>query len=355
MDQSWIDYTQIYYINWNILPNSSHKIQGLYDDVFSSKLFSKHRNRHLNSYMKFYLSLLAFITSLSLFASELNWKEPEHSFAQNALEITFPDDVCGLELFQAWNLRHQAELYLEKQGYTNHLCYWKMDTNSWQLVPFNEPAPYLDIPILRTLDRFFKQAKVVYHSTFSPVTDATSDFWSEFKPQGISQESSKYSGQGPLIDPVIVERQCVYSGKYINMLYNYAPLKTGGEEIHFLLVPKKEQPARNFLELSSNQYLELVEIAKQVQNWASEQGALSYFFDKTGVLAGQTQPLYHAHLIVLKADQEEFWGRLNLLLRMIWPPSALNDAELARRVKYYQNLMRRKVKPCTITENKTTT
>ena len=90
------------------------------------------------------------------------------------------------------------------------------------------------------------------------------------------------------------------------------------------------------------EYIKVLSLARKVTLWAEQAlggQAVVHFFDKTGEIAGQIQPLFHAHLIVVKKGEEETWGRISMFCRMFLPPSPLPTDELETRVNHYRNTL----------------
>jgi len=111
--------------------------------------------------------------------------------------------------------------------------------------------------------------------------------------------TSKLKGDDPFCDPEVIARQCVYEGKEMVVLYNYAPVKVVEESPHFLIVPKRHR--QNFNELKASEYREAMKLAGKISDYFQENYPQStlHLFHKTGELAGQTVPHWHLHVIVV--------------------------------------------------------
>lgn len=277
--------------------------------------------------------------------------------SKNAVDVVLKQDeflkITENQCFSdIWETRNIAERHLADFGYENRLCYSKVNSDmsaTWQLVSYSSPPWYLDNSLFRKISSVWQQANVLFRTAFpsKPLSEVdamkTRLFWKISDPQAGSEE--KKTGTGALTNENVIQRQIIYpkssdASNKILLLYNYAPLRTGGEQMHFLLVPNPKSPAKNFLELDREQYMEVLALSKKVALWAEKEfghGITIHFFDKTGEVAGQTQPLYHAHLILVAEKKEEIWGRLSMFFRMIVPPSPLSESELERRVTHYRS------------------
>lgn len=202
----------------------------------------------------------------------------------------------------------------------------------------------------RKIYSIWTQAAVLFRTTFLPSapSDSTLEkeklFWHSLVPE-INYNAEEKSGKGALTNDNVIRKQLVYpnitssNDSEILLLYNYAPLQTGGEQMHFLLIPNARKPAKNFLELDKQQYIEVLSLKGKVAQWAEKNfngQATIHFFDKTREIAGQTQPLYHAHLIIVTQKKEETWGKLAMFFRMLLPSRPLPSTELKQRVTHYR-------------------
>lgn len=257
-------------------------------------------------------------------------------------------------LSDIWKARQIVETHVQEAGYSHRLCYAKLEPNAspvWQVTAYSNLPSYLDNWVTRKIYGIWLQAKVLFRTIFpaSRMSEGflarESSFWNSLNTT-VSNSVSQKNGRGALTNAEVIHKQIVFPNSLpandneILLLYNYAPLRTGGEQMHFLLVPNPAKPAKNFLELDEEQYTHVLALAQKVALWADnefEEEVVVHFFDKTGEIAGQTQPLFHAHLIVVKKGSEEIWGRIAMFFRMFFPVSPLSQEELAKRVHHYKS------------------
>ncbi|MEZ5315619.1 MAG: hypothetical protein R3E91_05380 [Chlamydiales bacterium] len=232
--------------------------------------------------------------------------------------------------------------------------YAKLRSNEspvWQVTAYANLPNYLDHCVTRKIYSIWQQTKVLFRTIF-PVKRMSEEFLareSSFWDLNHVTESSSVgqkNGQGALTSQEVIDKQMVFPNSMpdkdneILLLYNYAPLRTGGEQMHFLLVPNPAKPAKNFLELDKEQYTHVLALAQKVALWAEgefKEEVVMHFFDKTGKIAGQTQPLFYAHLILVRSRNEERWGRVAMFFRMFFPVTPLSRQEVAKRVTHYKS------------------
>lgn len=137
----------------------------------------------------------------------------------------------------------------------------------------------------------------------------------------------------PFCNQEVIDKQRVFAGKKVTLLYNYKPL--GNDQLHFLIVPKEHR--ETFTHLTQEEYLETAQLASKVMTHFREKGfPVAHLFHKSGSAAGQTVPHWHLHLILSSSKEISTWEKVALLKNMIWGTSPLSDQELAKRVRNYQ-------------------
>ncbi|PWU15022.1 MAG: hypothetical protein C5B45_03355 [Chlamydiae bacterium] len=112
------------------------------------------------------------------------------------------------------------------------------------------------------------------------------------------KELFSQSGETPSRDAFctqkIIEKQRVFEGRLINILYDYAPI--GPEKVHLLLVPKEHR--EKFSDLTKEEFLEIDDLSQKLIHFYKDKNpdrrdSAVHVFDKTGALAGQTVPHWH--------------------------------------------------------------
>lgn len=291
------------------------------------------------------IATTTFLHSTTPFFSErdVHLEAPQNPLTPYAAEIVSHSPLSTLTTEQCreiWKARRVAEQHLNESALDQRLHYGKLSHQHalrLQLAAYSPIPSFMDQVVLRKIYAVWMQSRVLWHLLFSsslyePREHAS--FW-----EGLSEDSGRNyppSGGGALISEQVIETQRVYEGQAVRVLYNYAPLK----EMHFLVAPKSEHPARDFMELEEAQYVEVLTLTKKIADWAAERfgdEARLHFFDKKGVIAGQTQPLYHAHIIITTSAEEEWWGKVKMFFRMLLPARPLSVERLRERVTFYQN------------------
>ena len=139
-------------------------------------------------------------------------------------------------------------------------------------------------------------------------------------------------GNDAFCNPKVLDKQRVFEGKEINVLYNYAPIGLGEEKLHFLIVPKEHHP--NFSDLTKSEYLESMQLSQKLIKFYQGKGFhTAYLFDKTGAEAGQTVPHWHEHVVFTATKTQELFGKWTVLKNMVLGSSPLPPKELQNRVQ----------------------
>ncbi len=275
-------------------------------------------------------------------------KKAERPLYPDALEILprqeTPLSALNEEAFShLWDARRRAS-----PGLRDRLCYGKLSSDkkpSWQIVTYPRLPAFLNYPFVQKTVGLFLQTKALWGSLFPFSPNDTQPVSFDFS----ENSTETKTGKGALTEERVLNKQIIYPTSFSSaekndtlLLYNYAPLRTGGRH-HFLVVPNPSEPAAHFGELDQEQYVNVLKTTQKVCAWAKAtfgERTVIHFLDKTGRMAGQTQPLYHAHLIVAEREEEEVTGRLAMFFRMLIPPFPLSDRELRERVQGYQETMR---------------
>lgn len=245
-----------------------------------------------------------------------DWKIsiPERRLASNSVLIERKGQENSAELFSM--MQKVAKLW-EKQGISNYLVYKSSRETSWEMVPYaGTPASTWD-----KIRAFGRQLLVL-----SRVTFGRAEFSSTVseKPMPLAKSVQKVT-QDAFCMKSVIDSQLIWEGKHIRVLYNYAPI--GQEGLHYLLVPKAHR--EKFTELNQDEFDEVQQFAGALIEKYPEH--LCYRYNKTGLLAGQTVPHFHEHVVFVR-PQHDWKGKLSVFYRMVMPPTPLSSVELNKRV-----------------------
>ena len=209
-------------------------------------------------------------------------KIAQHPLSIRAVDISLQEQPTCRQLDEThfsdlWEIRYIADTHLAKGGHEHRLCYSQLEAEqspTFQVTAYSDPPEYIDNRMTRTIYSIFQQTKVLFR-TFFPIDqqpeaalEQEHAFWSSLDRE-ISYTNSLNTGQGALTQQEVIQKQIIFPNSLpsddneILLLYNYAPLRTGGEQMHFLLIPNPTQPAKHFLELNKQQYIpEMIEVCK---------------------------------------------------------------------------------------------
>lgn len=150
-------------------------------------------------------------------------------------------------------------------------------------------------------------------------------------------EECELFSDDPFCNNSMIEKQWVYEGESIYILYNYRPIEIGNDKLHFLVVPKKHRPT--FYQLSEDEYQEALVTVQKLCNYFFQARMIRevHLFHKSGIDAGQTVPHWHMHVVLTTSDLQTCLGKLSILRNMLFTPSPLADDELEEKVTQYRN------------------
>lgn len=273
---------------------------------------------------------------------EFDVSPPKNPLTSDSLEITpknssgsFTDWTQGMHI-ESFALMKKIAFLWKQKGTSDYLIYGKESRGSsfkFEMVPYEKSS-----------FSFFRQMKVLWNIAFGSAVasqsarEATQRAYQKDR-ETFSSELSELAGSVEAIASTsdafcrmdVTQKQRVFEGKKINVLYNYAPIAIGKGKLHFLLVTKEHRAS--FSEMTEEEYAESAELASKLIRHYNAQGFdTAYLFEKTGKRAGQTVGHRHLHLVFTAAKTEEIMGKLMVLKNMLFGSSPMAGSELKERV-----------------------
>ncbi len=128
-------------------------------------------------------------------------------------------------------------------------------------------------------------------------------------------------GACPFCDPAILDKQMVYEGKEVVVLYSLTPATKG----NVLIIPRRH--IERFDDLTASEMLEIQAlISKMSQAFKEVYSSTDYFImQKNGELAGQSQPHTHFHVFPCKEQLSKI-----VIKAMLYNPP-ISDEEMEER------------------------
>lgn len=269
---------------------------------------------------------------------------PECPLAQGSLKI---EPKVPATHFSEWSSENDAETYSlikkisrvwDKQG-IDFFDYGKESDAvhskfSWEVVPFPKTGSIFW--------RIWNQFWVLFHTTFggsclSKIEQqrTAEKIREQIKfSEPIEEEAEVKSAveKCAFCDPKVIEKQWVFKGKTVQVLYTHAPISIGKDKLHFLVIPMRH--AKKFNDLTLEEYQEASDLSRKLVCLYKNEGFhTAYLFNKSGKNAGQTVPHWHQHLVFTATKTQEFFGKLTVLKNMLFGSSVLPEAELKARVE----------------------
>ncbi len=254
-------------------------------------------------------------------AGEAVARVPLKPIVSRAIEVVTPS-------LQEPNAYYALNLWISRLD--QYLVYAEFSRNqrsfTWEVVPYERCSTMVG--------RVWQQLKVLWRITFGgwglseARANAVRDWYLQAPPaaqiQGVAGMGTAFS------DPNVIQRQRIFEGQHVDVLYNYSPVT----DVHLLIVPKQEHS--RFTDLTREEYTETMQLVQHAVDALQLQNV--FLMHKTGRDAGQTQRRWHLHAIATGSQAEGWWGRLMVLKKILFGGSPLPPDELARRV---QDLSRR--------------
>jgi len=264
---------------------------------------------------------------------------PERQLGNGSVQIV---PISNEPSFAKWKGNQNAEAHeliqkiaqiWEKKGIHDYLVYGKESSNgafSWEIVPYE-----------KSTFKFWKQFIVLWKITFG--TSPTPRIIRQKVADDLKGEAAILTNpvakvvkaskniKDAFCNPDVIARQLVFQGKKVNVLYNHAPIAIGEGKLHFLITPKDH--CQKFTELSQEVTAEADDLSqKLVKHYKSKKFDTAYVFNKNGEESGQTVSHWHQHLVFTATKIQEFFGKLLVLLKMLFGAWPMSKSELAKRV-----------------------
>jgi diadenosine tetraphosphate (Ap4A) HIT family hydrolase len=265
---------------------------------------------------------------------------PECPLGPGAIQFS---SKIGIENLEIYNLMQNLISFWKTQGIVNYLIYEKniasLDKKwTWEIVPYQTKG-----------STFLKQFSVLKNIIFGGTclseeerNKEVKDFQKHKELFSIDQVKQIKSiekiahGNDVFCKPEVIERQRIWEGKEVNVLYNYAPIALSDEKLHFLIVPKMHR--ETFSDLSPTEYLEVMQFAqKLVDHYYAKGIQTAYLFNKNGEEAGQTVSHWHMHVVFAATNAQELFGKLFVLKNMVFDSSPMPKEEFDKRIQTRRN------------------
>jgi diadenosine tetraphosphate (Ap4A) HIT family hydrolase len=249
---------------------------------------------------------------------------PSYALASGSLQVVPKGDVFNSQ--EAYLLLQRVAHVWHEKGIDNYLVYKKSDERCWEIVPYYRGS----FALWNRICSYARQIVVLTRVTFGRAAVTSTEY------QALpSQAKTNLAAEDAFCKKEVIDRQLVLEGKYINVLYNYAPINAGKDQLHFLLVSKVHRDG--FTDLTKEEVAEAAELTDRI---TAIFGGISYQYHKTGSLAGQTVPHWHQHLVFVDPAYN-LWSILTVLFGMVIPASPLSAKELESRVIVLREQMKK--------------
>lgn len=233
---------------------------------------------------------------------------------------------------QSFDYLRKIALVWKEKGINQYLIYGKIDNSTfhWEIVPYEKCRT--------TVGRIVQQIVVLWRTVFGGFVVSEESKNRQFNNyQHLSEIEIRQTEEQPSIHtdpfckPEIIQRQKVFEGKEVNVLFSHAPIGFGGERLHFLIVPHNHR--EKFTDLTKEEYCESLELTRKLVVHFNESKVAKnvYLLNKTGRDAGQSVPHCHLH-VVLANPAQDFWGKLTVFKNILFGSSVMKSAEFEKRV-----------------------
>ncbi len=123
------------------------------------------------------------------------------------------------------------------------------------------------------------------------------------------------TGYDKFCDTQVIQNQCIYEGKEIRVLHDYAPISLTKDGLHLLLVTKRHCVASS--ELTFSEFKEKFDLKQKLIKHFKEKGCtVVHNFEKNGWL--QSVPHNHEHLVFGEKEPVTFLEKVGTVPKLAW-------------------------------------
>lgn len=266
---------------------------------------------------------------------------PLADYSLNVDKQTAPDfgQWSEKDLRDSYDLMQKVTaLWRDSRYADDYLIQGRVGTNqfAWQIVPYPNEQWRLQKywKLLTVLSRVALGAP---HLSASEAQRVASDYRQKMAlhyPKFVKDRSGDKRFDA-FCNQKILDRQTVYEGRLIRVLYDYSPNGGSKDKLHFLVIPKACRP--EFAELTADEYVELQQTTQKMVEYFRNKGyGTIYLFSNNGPNSGQTVPHFHQHFVVVGDESQELWSRLYRLKNYLIPTTPLPLPELQEHVAWHR-------------------
>ncbi len=242
-----------------------------------------------------------------------NALKEEYSLIQKIVGFWATQQIVDYLIYEKKSLSDDSISYREIVPYPkNGLQLWQQLKVLWN-ISFGAPSQSNNL-------RFSEVTKFTNYEVFSrPYVNKIEDI----------QEIVK--GTDPFCRETVIEKQWVFKGTEVNVLYDAAPIANGDKKFHFLIIPQRH--CEKFSDLTESEYVESQQLSQHLADFCKKEGCdTAFIFQKTGERAGQSVNHCHLHLVATATKTQQLFGKLTVFKNMLIGASGLSEDELKNRV-----------------------
>lgn len=268
---------------------------------------------------------------------------PKSPLAMGSVQIIKKLDVEQPNQQEMYEIHQKILRVFEEQGIDSYLRYRVSTTPGryWEIIPFSKNSSSV-----------WQQLKLLWRVIFGGKhisQDQRELFATNFRKTALNIQEAKFSTHADsrnldsksdaFCNKDIIDKQWVFKGELITILYDYAPIGIGKNKLHFLFVPNRH--CEKFSELIQEEHREVSNLSEKLIRFykdkeVNKKSFSAYMFDKTGSQAGQTVTHWHQHIVFTTTKIQGIWGKLTILKKMLFGSSPLSDEDLKQKVVLFR-------------------
>lgn len=271
---------------------------------------------------------------------------PEKPLTAQSLKVaplqgkTYQDWTGDDHTYSFHLLQRIIAIWKRNEVATQYMVYGKITKDlqpfEWEIVPYKEKSNV----ITRIWQQFVVMLRIIFGGLSLSEEKRQQRLRKEellfmVEPPSVEVPKNSSPSTDPFCSDAVINRQLVFEGERVQILFNHAPLGLGGERLHFLIVPKQHRPT--FASLTHGEYRETTRLVQQMVAYFFKTRPVEniYIFHKTGIDAGHTikPPHWHTHVVISTKRAQDWLGKLTVLKNMIFGSSPMKEDALRVKVQ----------------------
>ncbi len=276
------------------------------------------------------MNFIPILLALSLSNCPLIDKGAEITFPYSYFEMGEEDDLTVIREERKATAAYQS------------LHYGSVTVLQWENLQEHNPFKLILIPFNDERSSLLQQLQVLKSllwGPFCPTPELLEEEQTTFKSR-LGQEqkiATEGNGQDVFCKNEVIQRQTLWEGKTVRLLYPTSVLPEEPLAPHFLIVTKRCRP--DFASLTDEEALEVESVSRKLFEIFKTKGFESGIKLQKNGTVGVTVPYFHQHIVLFKNKEEEQQALYQMIKNVFIGSSSLSTEQYKTNYDHYKTLL----------------